>query len=65
MGVFTVCRLPLEENNADGCGHGMYRLKRIPLMDVSTVCWLRLMGVATECRLPLEENTADGCGHGM
>ena len=54
MGVFTVCRLPLEENNADGCGHGMYRLKRISLMGVSTVC-----------RLPLEENTADGCGHGM
>ena len=56
MDVATVCRLPLEENTADGCGHGYvgYRLKRIPLTGVSTVCGL-----------PLEENTADGCGHGM
>ena len=56
MGVATVCRLPLEENTADGFVHGYvgYRWKRIPLMFMATVC-----------RLPLEENTADGCGHGM
>ena len=56
MDMATVCRLPLEENNADGCGHGYagYGWKRIPLM-----------GVVTVCRLPLEGNTADGCVHGM
>ena len=56
MGVATVCRLPLEENTADGCVHGYvgYCWKRIPLMDRATVC-----------RLTLVENTADGCGHGM
>ena len=40
MGVVMLCRLPLEENTADGCGHVYvgYGWKRIPQMGVVTVC---------------------------